>query len=405
VSRPELYEWYSSEEVISFFGAYDDEQSFCNGQWLVFPTTLVCLTEIDETNTRQEATKSHFKRASQFCWIADQQYRGPDGEPHYFVPSEAISGVGEKRAIELFVRPPEARRYLYAGQLARSHTQSFPARQGFASASFHLKQTLPSSVWIELGGLRLGDLDHASVDAALERLRQPTTVHDRLSILERLVNYWHGPIRPEDGMSDAEIGGLPLPMPLRWWYRWAGKRWEILGRQNRLLVPRDFERRYGMLRINNGRLCFYDENQGVYAWSTLRDGDDPPVFGRYEGKGRWAKERTTLSEHLILACLCEAIMGHANYGASAAWLDEDQLAELIERIPSIALGPWRWLGLRFFARQGAFMCAAINGEMSGKKEREARGKKSYSVWVGAKTEHPLQFLKPFLNDKWEYISV
>ncbi|HJT32142.1 MAG TPA: hypothetical protein VJ783_08865, partial [Pirellulales bacterium] len=112
--------------------------------------------------------------------------------------------------------------------------------------------------------------------------------HDRLAILERLVNYWHGPIRPEDAISEADLGGLPLPMPLRWWYRWTGKRSEILGRQNRLLVPRDFERRYNMLRINNGRLCFYDENQGVYQWSTDRTGDDPPVFGRYEGKGRWS---------------------------------------------------------------------------------------------------------------------
>jgi hypothetical protein len=268
---------------------------------------------------------------------------------------------------------------------------------GASDDAQHLKQTLPSRVWIELGGLRLGDTDHVSVDLALDRLRQPTTVHDRLSILERLVNYWHGPIRPEDGMSEADLGGLPLPMPLRWWYRWAGKRSEILGRQNRLLVPRDFERRYNMLRINNGRLCFYDENQGVYQWSTDRTGDDPPVFGRYEGKGRWAHERTTLSEHLILACLFEAITCHAKYNASACWLDEDTLAALAERIPPLALGPWRWLVTSFFGRDGAFMYAAPDDIIDGKRY--------YSVKIGAKTEHPLQFLKPFLNDKWEHVAV
>jgi hypothetical protein len=244
---------------------------------------------------------------------------------------------------------------------------------------------------------RMGDIDCASVDLALDRLRQPTTVHDRLSILEQLVNYWHGPIRPEDGMTDAEIGGLPLPMPLHWWYRWAGKRSEILGRQNRLLVPRDFEHRYNMLRINNGRLCFYDENQGVYQWSTLRTGDDPPVFGRYEGKGRWGDERTRLSEHLILACLFEAVICQAKYRASATWLDEDTLGQIIEMIPPLAIGPWRWLVTSFFARHGAFMCAAPNGEVNGKR--------GYSVYIGAKTERPLQFLKSFLNDRWEHVAV
>jgi hypothetical protein len=32
-------------------------------------------------------------------------------------------------------------------------------------------------------------------------------------------------------------------------------------------------------------------------------------------------------------------------------------------------------------------------------------KRYYSVKIGAKTEHPLQFLKPFLNDKWEHVAV
>jgi hypothetical protein len=285
VTGPKLYTWYSPDEAISFFGASDGAQSYCNGQWRVFPAALVCLTEIDENDPRREATKSHFVDASRFCWVADQPYRGPDGEPRYFVPPEAIAG--DTRVIELFVRPPDARQYLYAGQLARSYMQQFPGGEGAASASFRLQQTLPSRVWLELGGLRLGDTDHASVDLALDRLRQPTTVHDRLGVLRQLVNYWHGPIRPEDGMSDADLGGLPLPMPLRWWYSWAGKRSEILGRQNRLLVPRDFERRYNMLRINNGRLCFYDENQGVYQWATERPQGPVPTLGQLRESTIW----------------------------------------------------------------------------------------------------------------------
>ena len=48
------------------------------------------------------------------------------------------------------------------------------------------------------------------LDLALDRLRHPTTVYDRLGVLQELVNFWHGPIRPEDGMSEAEIAGVPL---------------------------------------------------------------------------------------------------------------------------------------------------------------------------------------------------
>ena len=43
------------------------------------------------------------------------------------------------------------------------------------------------------------------------------------------------------------------------------------------------------------------------------------------------------------------------------------------------------------------MCAAENGE--------DKGKKHYSVNVAAKTEHPLQFLKPLLDDSWEYVAL
>jgi hypothetical protein len=61
--------------------------------------------------------------------------------------------------------------------------------------------------------------DIAALDEALARLQQPTTLHHRLAILGELVEFWHGPIRPEDGMSESEITSLPMPFPLRWWYR------------------------------------------------------------------------------------------------------------------------------------------------------------------------------------------
>jgi hypothetical protein len=109
------------------------------------------------------------------------------------------------------------------------------------------------------------------------------------------------------------------------------------------------------------------------------------------------QENVTLSEHLILACLFEALISHSKYGASTAWLDEQRFAAITARIPPIGIAAWRWMGFRFFAGQGAFMCAG--------ESFEAEGGNGCSVWIGAKTEHPVQFLKPYLDDDWDHIAV
>jgi len=292
---------------------------------------------------------------------------------------------------------------MYVGELASCHVTQSSKDRRYEVAYFDLKPALPSKIWIELGGLHLGEMDVVALDVALDRLKEVTTVRDRLEILRQVVNFWHGPIKPEDGISGVEqVGGVPLPRPLQFWCGWAGKRTEVMTGQNILFTPGDYEHRSRILRVEDGRLHFHVENQGVYEWTTLAEGKDPPVFGRYEMKGEWTCEKVRLSEHLILTCLFEAIMCHANYGASATWLDEDRLNVIAQTISPLAIAPWHWLGTKFFARGGAFMCAAEQGIHEGKKW--------YSVNVGAKTEHPLQFLKPLLDESWEdesweYVSI
>jgi hypothetical protein len=164
--------------------------------------------------------------------------------------------------------------------------------------------------------------------------------------------------------------------------------------QNILLSPRDDDHKYRELKDEDGRLLFYLENQAVYRWGTLAHGEDPPVFGRYEIKDPWEPEGITLSQHLILACMFEAIMCHSQYGAAAACLGKDKLTKIEQVITPIAIGPWRWSGpTQFYARTGAFMYAMSNGT------------DLYSVWIGAKTDMPLQFLKPYLDDAWEFTAV
>jgi hypothetical protein len=283
------------------------------------------------------------------------------------------------------------------GELAPSYMQQAPGPDFHGMARFELKPAVPSALWLQFGGLQLGNLDFAPVDRALDRLQSPTTVKDRLGVLQQLVDFWHGPVEPDEGMSDAELAGLSLPLPLRWWYRWAGKRTEVMSGQNFLFKPREEQLTYRQLSVEDGHHRFYIENQGVYEWSTLPHGEDPPVFGRYKDTDPWEQEKATLSEHLILVCLFEALISHAKYGAWTAWLDEQKLAEIVRSIPPVAIGSWRWMGSRFFAGRGVFMCATENIEFNGRK--------GCSVQIGAKTEHPLQFLRPYLDDDWEYVAV
>jgi hypothetical protein len=231
------------------------------------------------------------------------------------------------------------------------------------------------------------------LDRALDRLREPTTVSERLDVLRTLVEYWHGPIQPTDGWPAEELSVLRLPYPLKWWYGWAGRCRDIMSGQNFLPAPKDPTHPYWELQSEDDKLLFYLENQAVYRWATLFEGDDPPVFGRYETRDPWQPERITLSEHLIRACMFEAAGCHSPYGAAAACLEDATLAAIARVITPVALAPWRWGDTQFYSKNGAIMYAMPNGNGM------------HSVWIGAKTEAPLQFLKQYIDDTWEYTAV
>jgi hypothetical protein len=334
---------------------------------------------------------SHFRSGGEFCWVADKPYRVSDEKYITFVPREVVGRQAKRREIHLFVRRRESDRHIYVGELGPSYVQTHGVGEFHGAARFRLSPALPSEVWIELGGLHPGDLDHAAIDDALARLHLSVNVEERLRVLRRLVDYWHGPIRPKDAFSRQELEGLTVPYPLRWWYRWAGRRTNVMRGQNFLLDP-------DKLRARDGLLEFYVENQYCYQWGTLFEGDDPPVFGREETIKPWEPEGITLSEHLILACLFEAVMCHSPYGASTAWLEDSVIDRIAEHVPPIPIGPWRWGGsTRFYARGGAFMFTMSGGEIDGQP--------GGSVWIGARTEHPLRPLKPFIDEGWDYVAV
>ena len=385
MGEPRLYERYDRNEAIALFGPQTEAWSRCDGQWIIFPHVLIGFAEIGEP-----PKKSPFISGGEFCWVAEKPYQASEDQHIKFVPPEIVS-LHAARPIQLFVRRHDSERYRYVGELGPACRFRINELGNFGEAYFSLSPALPSEVFADIGGFSPGDLDHASIDAALDRLSYPLSTEERLWVLQQLVAYWHRPISPEDGLREQELQGLAMPHPLRWWYRWAGCRSDIMSGQNFLLAP-------GQLTIKDGLLEFYVENQYCYQWGTQIGGDDPPVFGRMKTTKQWEPEGTVLSEHLILACLFEATMCHSHYGASASWLEQSVLDKIIEHIPPISVNPWKWGGsAQFYAKGGSTMYTMPNGEIDGKQ--------GYSVWIGAKTEHPLRLVKPFIDKDWEYVAV
>lgn len=76
--------------------------------------------------------------------------------------------------------------------------------------------------------------------------------------------------RPDElrGYDISDLDGVSLPRPLRRYYELAGR----LPTWNLHLVPP------ASLTVENGRVLFVVEEQGVYSFETLPDGDDAPVW-------------------------------------------------------------------------------------------------------------------------------
>jgi hypothetical protein len=162
--------------------------------------------------------------------------------------------------------------------------------------------------------------------------------------------------------------------------------------QNWLLGPAELE------TDETGKAVFYCENQGVYLWATMLEGDDPPVWGMLNEQDiPWTEEGMTLSAFLIQACLFEGL-GRAPYGASAAWADEQALERVVAPLRPLPLPPWHWPAYpsRLWYGGGAFAAAGPNGEY--------QGKKGFSIWVGAKTDQPLAYLREIVDEGWEYVA-
>lgn len=364
---------------MALFGGRGSGETLGDGPWAVLPEGTVCVAVVGDSPTRP-----HFTSAARFRWAAE---RPRDEEPRF--ASETFQGRSRQpsHTTWLFVRRAEWSDYLCAGRLAPPTHWGHGADGWFVD--FELSPTLPTTAWTALRGTPPAGSTCAGLDAMLRDLGPSTTPDVRFATLQALVEFWHGPIGVADGLTEAALDGLHMPPMLKRWYRWAGRRDDILSGQNFLLSP-------DRLRDADRRLLFYTENQACYFWATLLDGDDPPVFGREDERDAWQPEGMRLSEHLILAALLEAIIRFAPYGATA-WADRRQFEEIARVIPPLAIPPWRWCGrTQFHAGGGAFMIAFIDAVMDGRPRCD--------IWIGAKEQEPLLFLRSLSGIDWNHAA-
>ena len=214
--------------------------------------------------------------------------------------------------------------------------------------------------------MRMGEWSRPSPGAAtrtleelLLRLDGAADVTQRLSLLEAVVEWWHGPVPAGSGLSSDELGGFTLPMPLRWWYERYGRRTNILGGQNWFMAPANLWVESDANDEVDQRLVFWQENQAVYLWATTTEGTDPPVWVRENMDGApWEREESPLSAFLVGMVLFEAIM-HAPCGASAAGIPRRRHEKLTDAMRPVPIPPWRWPAFphRFYVRGNALMLA------------------------------------------------
>jgi hypothetical protein len=162
--------------------------------------------------------------------------------------------------------------------------------------------------------------------------------------VERFLTGWYGPRTLEAALPEPG-GSTAMPAPLRRFYDLV-RRWPDAIVQNVVLAPPELpdlrKEAWAETRIDDGKLTFYVENQGVCKWATSpEEVDEARVWIRGSTLGRemgtWEPEEPPLSAFLVELLVFEAVMG-ATHGASVAWLDRPTLARVVEPLHRLPFG-------------------------------------------------------------------
>ncbi len=196
--------------------------------------------------------------------------------------------------------------------------------------------------WTEAMGYRPR---HRPLFATMPERRQ-----DRWRLVEEFLEVWHGPLRPEDGCSEAKLQaaerrlGFKLPAALREWHALAGRRKGTWSKQDHLHPVNS-------LRIDpqSDVLIVRSENQGCERWGIRVADlglDDPPVIEVYAN----AQASPTTTAFACLVLLYEVKFARSVFWAGGAIRDEEIRAAALRGLSRCDLPERYWVAspLRLF---------------------------------------------------------
>jgi uncharacterized protein (TIGR02996 family) len=209
-------------------------------------------------------------------------------------------------------------------------------RQRLRKQLFKLRPKLDSD-WLTHMGYRL-------------RMLHGPGAGERMDELQRFLEFWYGPRKPDYGEPAERLQKVALPDPLARFYAFAG-RWPCpepattdpdqffyVGAGGHHLLPLD-----DLKALRGGRLYFFNEYQGDWQGLTLRKGKDPPVWIRgswtdYMEEGRGTKQvSSSLSGFLVTHCLMASIYDYGNFRRDS-W--DEAMIRWFESEPQHAVRIW-----------------------------------------------------------------
>ncbi|WP_165245155.1 hypothetical protein [Paludisphaera soli] len=226
----------------------------------------------------------------------------------------------------------------------------------------------------------------------------PPARAERWALLREFFDQWHPPLRPAEGDPAATLDaaamrlGVDLPAALREWYAIAGRRADAWSRQDVFVRP-------DRLRIEDGRIVFYEESQAVVRWGVGVEGrqaEDPPVFVSSEDEhGEWLEESPSISLFALQRLLCDLKWSHdVRCRANGPWTDA-VLTAIESHYPRLALPA--------YAASGPSRCYGHRDLVIGVEIERGED----CLWVASRAEapfHELQRLLKPLGMRWDSSS-
>jgi hypothetical protein len=153
---PALHNWYSAKDVVAAFASGERPESFCDGQFVVLPSVVLCFVTVGQT-----FDEPHVSSPSQVVWRAKLGTKRASPDDNDWLPEKVRevwdrSGtqVRKLRDHHVLVRTPADDRFFYAGaaHLGSYGSTSTTSGEWGLAANFSLSHKLHRDMWLKLGG-------------------------------------------------------------------------------------------------------------------------------------------------------------------------------------------------------------------------------------------------------------